>query len=158
MKEEKGVAGRMRVFGIELFDALLGQLQERFVFRHGFRGGVTKIGEQAKMEMLIPIGQEADFQGIDQFPDTSSLVSMVGTTTRVRNPCGIPFEKSMRGSGRGVASKVASQLTRATARWLALSTASRPTRPSIQPCMPSSCALPAKNQAKTTVSSRMEPL
>ena len=47
------------------------------------------------------------------------LVRSVGTTTRVREFGGIPSEKSIRGSGRGVASSVASQFTIATARWLA---------------------------------------
>ena len=49
----------------------------------------------------------------------SALVSIVGTTTSVRDSGGIPSEKSMRGSGCGVTSRVASQFTSATASWLA---------------------------------------
>jgi hypothetical protein len=45
----------------------------------------------------------------------AALVSMVGVTTRVRMSAGMPPEKSMRGSGSGVASSVASQFTKATA-------------------------------------------
>ena len=46
---------------------------------------------------------------------SAALVSMVGTTTRVRDSGGMPLEKSMRGSGCGVTSNVASQFTSATA-------------------------------------------
>ena len=42
-------------------------------------------------------------------------MSIVGTTTSVRDSGGIPSEKSMRGNGCGVTSNVASQFTSATA-------------------------------------------
>ena len=55
-----------------------------------------------------------------------ALVSIVGTTTSVRDCGGIPSEKSIRGSGCGVTSSVASQFTIATASWLAASSETMP--------------------------------
>ncbi len=44
-----------------------------------------------------------------------ALISRVGITTRARDSGGIPPEKSIRGSGRGVTRSVATQFTSATA-------------------------------------------
>jgi len=49
-------------------------------------------------------------------------LSMLGTTTRVRAPAGMPLEKSIRGSVRGATSSVAAQLTSATPSSLNAST------------------------------------
>ena len=57
---------------------------------------------------------------------SSALVSIVGTTTSVRDCGGSPCEKSMRGSGRGVTSNVASQFTIPTASWLVASSRRMP--------------------------------
>lgn len=57
-----------------------------------------------------------------------ALVSIVGTTTSVRDCAGIPRKKSIRGNGRGATTKVASQFMVATASWLV---ASNKTIPSI---------------------------
>jgi hypothetical protein len=43
------------------------------------------------------------------------LVSRVGTTTSVRTCGGMPWEKSMRGSGCGVTSRLENQFTSAPA-------------------------------------------
>ena len=72
------------------------------------------------------------------------LVSIVGTTTRVRDSGGIPSEKSIRGSGYGFTSSVASQLTSATASRLAQSRERAPNRASGQPRSPSACAFASK--------------
>ena len=88
------------------------------------------------MEVLVAIGQEAHFQGLDESSMWSGLESMVGTTTRVRYSGGMPSEKSMRGSARGVTSSVTTQFTRATASWLAAtvdSSAEQRQEPVIQP-------------------------
>ena len=63
----------------------------------------------------------------------------------------------MRGSGRGAASDVANQFTRATARWLAHSSKSSPNKTSAHPCNPSAYALIARLAAIIAVSSRMAP-
>ncbi len=54
----------------------------------------------------------------------SALVSIVGTTTSVRDCEGSPREKSIRGSGRGVTSNVAIQLTMPSPSWLVASSRS----------------------------------
>ncbi len=46
---------------------------------------------QAEVQVVIPIGQEADFQRLDQLLDVLVLVSIVGTTISVRNSGGIPW-------------------------------------------------------------------
>ena len=51
---------------------------------------------------------------------------MVGTATRVRNSRGMPAEKSSFGGRIGATSNVASQLTNATASWLAAITSGMP--------------------------------
>ena len=56
----------------------------------------------------------------------AARVSMVGTTTKVRELGAMPAEKSILGSGRAVTKRVASQFTSATANWLAASSAIRP--------------------------------
>ena len=46
-----------------------GQLQQRFVLRQRFRVRVLKIGQQAEAQIVVPIGQEPDFQRLDQILD-----------------------------------------------------------------------------------------
>ena len=65
---------------------------------------------------------------------------MVGTTTSVRDCAGMPAEKSIRGSGCGVTSSVASQFTSATANWLTASSERMPIDHSNQSGTPSACA------------------
>ena len=69
MKEEENVAFRTPVLFIQLFDSLPGQPQQRFVLRQRFFERVSKIGQQAEVEMVVPICQETDFQRIDQILD-----------------------------------------------------------------------------------------
>ena len=85
------------------------------------------------------------------------LVSIVGTTTRVRDSGGIPSEKSIRGSGCGFTSNVASQFTSATASRLAHSRERAPNRASGQSCNPPACAFASKAPEKMTVNSVIEP-
>ena len=67
------------------------------------------------MQVLVPIGQEPDFQRLDQILD----VLRAGEHRRDHDQSARfrrnPSEKSMRGSGCGVTSNVASQFTSATA-------------------------------------------
>jgi len=85
------------------------------------------------------------------------LVSRVGTTTSVRNVAGMPAEKSMRGSGWGDASRVASQLTRATANWPVASRARMAVGRSNQAATPSNQAAANRPAARPTVRSVMAP-
>ena len=61
-----------------------------------------------------------------------ALVSMVGMTTSVRDSGGMPFEKSIRGSGRGATSSVANQFVSDTESWLADSSDKMPINTSSQ--------------------------
>ena len=85
------------------------------------------------------------------------LVSIVGTTTRVRDSGGIPSEKSIRGSGSGFTSNVAIQFTSATASGLAHSRERAPNSASGQPRKPPPCAFASKAPEKMTVNSVIEP-
>ncbi len=85
------------------------------------------------------------------------LVSIVGTTTRVRDSGGIPSVKSIRGSGSGFTSNVAIQFTSATASGLAHSRERTPKRASGQSRNPPACAFANKAQAKRAVNSMIEP-
>jgi len=119
VEKEESIAFCAPVLFIQLFDPLPGQLQQRLVFRSRLLVRVPEISQQAEVQVLVPVCEEPDFQRLDQVLDVSALMSMVGITTRVRDSGGIPLEKSIRGSGCGVASTVVSQLTSATASWLA---------------------------------------
>ena len=105
----------MTVLDIQLFDPLPGKPQKRFVFRERFLLCASKIGQQAEVQVSVPICQESHFKRLDQILLFCVLMSIVGTTTSVRNSGGIPLEKSMRGNGWGFTSSVTSQFTRATA-------------------------------------------
>ena len=72
------------------------------------------------MEVGVPIGEEPDLQRLDQaFDVLGAGEHRRHHDQRARTARGSPLEKSMRGSGRGVTSSVASQFTIPTASWLA---------------------------------------
>ena len=85
------------------------------------------------------------------------LASMVGTTTRVRHSGGIPSEKSMRGSARGVASNVTAQFTRATAIWLAATINKTAIGPSVQISARLPWALTSRHPANVRVLKTIPP-
>jgi len=60
MQQKKNVNSVVAVFGIQVFDAGLGQIEKRPVFRQVLLVGIEKIGEQAEVNILIAIGQEPD--------------------------------------------------------------------------------------------------
>src|SRR4030042_2433109 len=65
MEKEEGVASGMTVLGIQIFDPLPGKPQQRFVLRERFLLGVSKIGQQAKGQVNVPIWQEPHFERLD---------------------------------------------------------------------------------------------
>ena len=79
----------------------------------------------------------------------SAVVSIVGTTTSVRNEGGSPSEKSMRGSGCGVTSSVTTQFTMPTASWLVASSSRTPS--------PASAALPTFSARASIKSATVSP-
>ncbi len=84
----------------------------------------------------------------------SALVSIVGTTTSVRDAGGNPREKSIRGSGRGVTSSVASQFTIPTASWLVASSRTMPSVASSGSPTPSLRATASRAAVRVTVIDR----
>ena len=66
MEKEEGVVPGMTVLGIQLFDPLPGKPQQRFVFRQRFLLGVSKIGQQAEVQVSVLICQEPHFKRLDQ--------------------------------------------------------------------------------------------
>ena len=54
---------------VQRFDPLPGQPQQRLVFRHHLGVRVPEVGQQAEVQILIAIGQEPNFQRLDQILD-----------------------------------------------------------------------------------------
>src|SRR5438128_809400 len=61
MKKKERIAFGSRVLLVQLVDAILGKPQQRLIFRKCFIERISKIRQQAEVEILVPIGQEADF-------------------------------------------------------------------------------------------------
>ena len=57
------------VFLIQRVDPFHGQLQQRFVLGKCFLRGITKIRQQAEMEVSVAIGEEADLQRLNKMLD-----------------------------------------------------------------------------------------
>ncbi len=70
MEEEEEVVPDSRpvtaIFRVQLADLRPGQLQQQPVVGHRFLPSVAEIGQQAEMQALIAIRQEADFQRLGQ--------------------------------------------------------------------------------------------
>ncbi len=66
MEKEEGIASGMTVLGIQLFDPLPGKPQQRFVLSQRFLLCVSKIGQQAEVQVSVPICQEPHFKRLDQ--------------------------------------------------------------------------------------------
>ena len=66
MKQEEAIPPRARVPGVQPLDAPARQPQERPVVRERFRRRVTKIRQQAEVQVVVPVRQEPDFQRLDQ--------------------------------------------------------------------------------------------
>jgi len=92
-----------------IFDALPGDGEQRGIFRQHCGGGVAEIREQREVQVLVPMARKRTSSASMRPSTAPEFASMVGTTTSVRESAGIPAEKSMRGSMRGVASSVTSQ-------------------------------------------------
>ena len=69
MKEEEGLLSRLLVLVIEFLDPFPGQSQQGRVFRHRFSLRVPEVGQQGKVQMGVPIGQESDFERFDEMLD-----------------------------------------------------------------------------------------
>ena len=69
MEQEERVAPVAWVLFVQRFDPLRRQLHQRCILRQRFLLRVPKIGQQAKVQVIVPIGQEPDFQRFDQILD-----------------------------------------------------------------------------------------
>ena len=69
MEEKERVASCAPVFFVQLFDSVPGQQQQRLVLRQRFLVRVPKIGQQAEVQVLVPVRQEPDFKRLDQILD-----------------------------------------------------------------------------------------
>ena len=73
VKQEKSIAFDaafgIPVLFIQLLDPVARQQQQRLVLRQRFVLRVAKIGQQAKLQALIPVRQEPDFKRLDQMLD-----------------------------------------------------------------------------------------
>ncbi|MNN50715.1 hypothetical protein D3C81_1653150 [compost metagenome] len=83
----------------------------------------------------------------------SALVSRQGMTTIVADSGGIPLEKSMRGSGRGVRKRVVASLSRSLASWLSTIISGSARRISSQPIP--CCAVRCRISAVAAVVNRL---
>ena len=94
--------------------------QQRLVAGQRLARRVAEVGEQREVQVRVAVGEEAHLERLDQRVDAlRRSASIVGTTTSVRERGRDAVEKSRRGSARGCTSSVATQLTSATASWLA---------------------------------------
>ena len=59
----------MVVLFVQRRDPDFGKLQQQRVFGKCLLRCIAKIGEQTKVQVFIPIGQEPDLQCLDQFLD-----------------------------------------------------------------------------------------
>ena len=74
VEEKEGVAGcallgRVRgrqVLCVQVVDSLPCEPQQGLVLGQRFGGRIPKIGQQAEMQMVVPIGEEPDLQRLDQ--------------------------------------------------------------------------------------------
>jgi hypothetical protein len=71
VKEEERVAPFTPVLFIQPFDPLPGQPQQRLVLRNRFLARVPEIRQQAEVQVVVPICQEPDLQGLDQVLDVA---------------------------------------------------------------------------------------
>jgi 3',5'-cyclic AMP phosphodiesterase CpdA len=73
VEQEEPVAARLiaasRVFLVQRRNPLLGQLQQRLVLGKCFLRRVRKIGQQAEVQMCVPIGQKPHLERFDQLLD-----------------------------------------------------------------------------------------
>ncbi len=69
MEKKKPVADLIPVLIIQLFDFTAGQPRQRFVLRQYLLVRVSKISQKGKVEVVVPIRQEPNFQRLGQVID-----------------------------------------------------------------------------------------
>ncbi len=71
MEQEEDVVPTLRVLRVQGVDPLPGQLQQRRILSQRFLRGVAQIGQQAEVQVGVAIGQEPDFQRLDEGLDVA---------------------------------------------------------------------------------------
>ena len=74
MEQKKHIAVSPLVFSIQLFDACSGQLHQMLVTRKGFLVGIPKIGQESKVQVVVTIGQESDFERLNEVGDALGIL------------------------------------------------------------------------------------
>ena len=69
MKQKEEIAGRGPVLFVQRLYPLPGQQQQRFVPGQFFLGGIPEVGKQAKLQVIVPVCQEPDLQGLGEMPN-----------------------------------------------------------------------------------------
>ena len=69
MKEKKCLAVLAVVFGIERFDACSGQHHQLLVTWDCCLRGILEIREKREVQVLVSIGEESDFERLDEVID-----------------------------------------------------------------------------------------
>jgi hypothetical protein len=93
MQQEEAVrASPEGIFRFSMFDPFRTPAAAGRVARQGLVRGVAKVGQQAKWRCGIPVREVMDLQGLDEAFHTLGLVSIVGTTTMVRQSGAMPVE------------------------------------------------------------------
>ena len=156
-KEERG-ARRVPVLVVQLLDPLPGQPQQLPVLRDRFLVRIQEIRQQAEVQVVIPIRQEPDFQGLDQGLDVAGAREHrrdhhQGARFR-RDPFGeVHSRQRMRlHQQRG---EPVHQRDRQPAGAQQGEGAEQGER--TNPCNPPACAFASKAPEKTTVNSVIEP-
>ena len=71
MKQEEEIVSTTRVLRVKAFDSLPGQLQQCRVLGQFLLLGVTKVGQQAEVQIRVAIGQESHLKCLDQTLDVA---------------------------------------------------------------------------------------
>ena len=66
MKQEENIVAFALILFIQRLDPFPCRVEQRFVLGHHLGRGITPIGQQGKMEMLVTVGQITNLQGLDQ--------------------------------------------------------------------------------------------
>ena len=99
MKQEENIVAFAFVLFVERLNSFPCSIEESLVLWHHFGRGVTPIGQQAEMEMLITIGQVSDLQRLDQVTHGLSTGQHRGYGHERAKLAGNPVRKVHAGQG-----------------------------------------------------------
>ena len=93
MKQEKKIlAGGQNILCSTISIPARARWQQNLIARLRLVRCVAEIRQQGKVKMVIPVGKMMNLQGSIRRSTPATLVSIVGTTTIVRQASGMPAE------------------------------------------------------------------